>query len=268
VQGDAALLEDETFRTLVLWSLVPAALGVMLLAVAARDVPSQRHVRHVGDMGRPSAPASTGVRDASRLRSTSETSGFGELGSGFRWFLLASVLFELGNSADALIVLRAQERGLSVAGVLWILLAFNVVYAAVAAPAGAVSDRLGRRGTVFVGWMVYCVAYLGFAFAESTWHMAILYLVYGVYHGVVAGAAKALVVGLVPPGLRGTAFGMYAAVVGVVSLPASLLGGILWGGFGAWPGLGPAAPFAFGAVTAAVAAAVLLSSVPERTWAE
>jgi len=252
MQGDASLLEDGTFRTLVLWSLLPAALGVILLATAARDVEVS------GD------PSSRQGRDAAGLRRTpSGRSAFRELGGGFRWFVIASVLFELGNSADALIVLRAQERGLSVMGVLWILLAFNVVYAAVAAPAGAVSDRLGRRGTVFVGWVVYCVAYLGFAFAESTWHITVLYLLYGVYHGVVAGAAKALVVALVPARLRATAFGTYAAVVGVVGLPASLLGGVLWEGFGGYPGLGPAAPFAFGSLTAALAAVVLVVMVPE-----
>ncbi len=240
LQGADTLLAERTFRTLVLWSLVPAVAGVGVFALWVRDV----------GPGRPA-----GQSPRIRLRG---------LGRGFGAFVLASVLFELGNSADAFLVLRAQERGLSVTGVLWVLLAFNVVYALVTTPAGAAADRVSRRGVVAASWTLYAITYLGFALARTGTHVTLLYLLYGVYHGLVAGAAKALVADLVPAELRGMAYGGYAAAIGLVSLPASLLAGLLWEGYGSWSGLGAAAPFLLGAATAAAATALLVVSVPAR----
>lgn len=238
VQGGGALLEQETFRRLVLWSLPPAFLAVALLAIGARDIGER---------------ASEGARPRVRLRG---------LGRPFAWFVTCSVLFQVGNSADAFLVLRAQERGLSVLGILWILVAFNVVYALVATPAGALSDRIGRKAVIATGWALYALCYAGFAVADKTWHVVVLYLVYGAYSGIAAGAAKALVPDLVPSHLRGLAYGGYAAAIGVVTLPASLLAGLLWEGIGSWQGLGPAAPFAFGAGTATLATVLLMVFVP------
>lgn len=238
VQGNDRLLAEETFRTLVLWSLVPAFLGVALLAGLAMDI------------DRPETKS-----DAPKLRLRG-------LGRGFGAFVACSVVFQIGNSADAFLVLRAQERGLSVTQVLSVLLAFNVVYALVAAPAGWLSDRISRRGIVLVSWTIYSVTYLGFGMAETGRHVTALYLVYGIYHGLVAGATKALVADLVPVEMRGMAYGGYAAAIGVVSLPASLLAGLLWEGLGSWSGFGPSAPFVFGSATAAVAATLLWFTLP------
>ena len=120
-QGAGVLLQEATFRKLVLWSLIPAFLGVALLAAGARDIPSSTSTRATPGMG---------VRG---------------LGRGFAAFAACSVLFEIGNSADAFLVLRAQERGVSVVGVLWMLLAFNVVYAVVSTPASSVVGKHVRR---------------------------------------------------------------------------------------------------------------------------
>jgi len=238
VQGGGGLLGAETFRTLVLWSLLPAVLGVGTLALLATDL------RRPG--GHPHRPEL-------RLRG---------LGRSFGAFVVCSVIFELGNSADAFLVLRAQERGLTVVQILWVLLGFNVVYALVATPAGSLADRVSRRSVVIGSWTVYAAAYLGFAFARTGMHVTLLYLLYGVYSGMVAGAAKALVADLVPARLRGTAYGGYAAAIGLVSLPASLLAGVLWEGVGAWAGFGARAPFLLGAATAGLAALLLVLLVP------
>ena len=246
VQGGGALLEAETFRSLVLWSLVPAFLGVGVLAATARDVGNGKRAggdsKSVG-AGRPHL-------------------GLRGLGRGFAAFVVCSVIFEFGNSADAFLVLRAQERGLSVAGILWLLLAFNVVYTLVSTPAGALADRIPRKRVVAAAWGLYALVYLGFAMAESVTHVTVLYLLYGCYHGLAAGAAKALVADLVPATRRGTAYGGYAAAIGLATLPASVLAGVLWEGLFAWEGFGPAAPFVFGAAMAAVAAVLLLVMVP------
>ncbi len=275
VQGGGALLEAETFRSLVLWSLVPAFLGVAVLAMGARDVGiGRRGGRGDGVAGRDGGPSNGAVaegRDAGSEDATADPNGGGAdrprlrlrgLGRGFAAFVVCSVVFELGNSADAFLVLRAQERGLSVAGILWLLLAFNVVYTLVSTPAGSLADRIPRKRVVAGAWGLYALVYLGFAMAESVTHVTVLYLLYGCYHGLAAGAAKALVADLVPATRRGTAYGGYAAAIGLATLPASVLAGVLWEGLFAWEGFGPAAPFVFGAVMAAAAAVMLLVMVP------
>ena len=255
VQGGGAFLEAETFRNLVLWSLLPAFLGVAVLAVGARDVGAKGGGRGNGGRGREGDPGSGAGTSRPRLRLRG-------LGRGFAAFVACSVIFELGNSADAFLVLRAQERGFSVAGILWLLLAFNVVYTLVSTPAGSLADRIPRKRVVAAAWGLYALIYLGFALADTTTHVTVLYLMYGCYHGLVAGAAKALVADLVPAAQRGTAYGGHAAAIGLATLPASLLAGVLWEGLFGWQGFGPAAPFVFGAAMAAVAAVLLLVLVP------
>jgi len=239
-QGNDALLEGSTFRTLVLWSMVPAFLAVLILAAGARDV-----------------PVTDGTGQGPRIT-------FRALGPGFAAFVVASAVFQLGNSSDAFLILRAQERGLGIMDLMWMLVAFNVVYAVVSAPAGSLADRLPRKWVVLMGWAVYAAVYLGFALARNGTQVVLLFSLYGVYQGMVAGASKALVADLVPPELRGTAYGTYNAVIGLMSLPASLLAGLLWQGIGPWSGFGAPAPFVVGAALSGVAAVLLLTTVPGR----
>jgi MFS family permease len=235
-------LERGTFQTIVLISIVPAAIAVLVLAFGAHDVPI------------------AGQRSAPRL----SLSGFDRR---FRWFLIAVVVFTLGNSADAFLILRAQDRGLSVAGVLGMLLTFNVVYAALSGPAGALSDRIGRRKLILVGWTAYGLLYLGFAAVGEAWQMWVLYAFYGLYYGATEGTAKALVADLVTPDQRGTAYGVYNAAVGIMALPASILAGVLWQGAFGWGGLGASAPFLFGAIMALCAVAIFLTTQTRRAAA-
>jgi len=225
-QSAAVDLGLRAFQIVVLASLVPAALAVLSLAIGARDVPvSTRRQR----------PAIT----------------FRGLGKPFLVFLLIVGLFDLGNSSDAFLVLRAQERGLSVIGILGMLASFNLVYALVSTPAGSLSDRVGRRRVIIGGWLAYAAIYLGFALTRSGWQVWMLYALYGVYYGLAYGTTKAMVADLVPAELRGTAYGTYNAAMGLLDLPASLIAGLLWQSFGA------PAPFLFGAALALVAAILL-----------
>lgn len=231
-QSGALALDARTFRTIVVISLVPAVAAVVVLAVLTRDVAvsSRRALPRFGLRG---------------------------LGRPFLTFLLIVGLFDLGNSSDAFLVLRAQERGLSVVGVLAMLLAFNLVYALVSTPAGSLSDRIGRRRLLIGGWLAYAAIYLGFGLATAGWQVWLLYVVYGVYYGLAYGTAKAFVADLVPAALRGTAYGTYNALLGLIDLPASLIAGILWQGVGGWSGFGPSAPFLFGALLALIAAVAM-----------
>lgn len=232
IQGGSLKISTSAFHTLVVLSIVPAVLAVLVLAFGAREVPIA----------------------GTRPRPNFSLAGFDVR---FKAFLVTVVLFTLGNSSDAFLVLRGQERGLSVAGILLMMLSFNLVYTLLAGPAGALSDRIGRRRLIVAGWLLYGLIYLGLAAAQTAWQVWALVVVYGAYYGMVEGTAKALVADLVPVERRGTAYGVYNAAVGLTALPASLIAGILWQGVGSWNGFGPGAPFLFGA-TMAVLAVVLL----------
>jgi MFS family permease len=233
-QGGALTLTRPTFQTVVLLSVIPAVLAVIVLAVGARDV-----------------AALSGERKAAPRLSLA---GFDVR---FKGFLFIIVLFTLGNSSDAFLILRAKERGLSVLAVIGMLIAFNLVYTAVSGPAGALSDRIGRRHLIVGGWLAYGVIYLGFALAGAGWHVVALFVLYGAYYGMTEGVAKAMVADLVQPDQRGTAYGVFNAAIGLTAFPASLIAGLLWQGVGEWPGWGPRAPFLFGAVLALAAVALL-----------
>jgi MFS family permease len=226
-QSAAVELGRRTFQVVVLVSLIPAVLAVLSLALGARDVPVT---------GRRERPAIT----------------FRGLGKPFLVFMLIVGLFDLGNSSDAFLVLRAQERGLSVVSILAMLATFNLVYALVSTPAGSLSDRVGRRKVIVGGWLAYAALYLGFGLAGTGWQVWVLYALYGVYYGLAYGTAKALVADLVPAELRGTAYGTYNATLGLIDFPASLIAGLLW------QGIGPAAPFFFGAAMALVASLLMM----------
>ena len=148
-------------------------------------------------------------------------------------YLGVLMLFTLGNSTDALLILRANDLGVSAAlvPILWAVL--HVVKSASSTPGGILSDRLGRRPLIIGGWLIYAVVYLGFAFASQTWHAWALFIVYGLYFGMTEGVEKALVADLVPARVRGAAFGWYNLTIGLAALPASLLFGGLWQRYGA-----------------------------------
>lgn len=236
-QAGSVTLERATFQRVVLLSLIPAVMAVLVLALGAYDVP-------VGERG--SAPRLS-------LR------GFDHR---FQRFLIVVTLFTLGNSADAFLILRAQERGLSVLGVLGMLATFNLVYALVSGPAGALSDRVGRRRLIVGGWLVYGLLYLGFAVVGKGWQIWTLFALYGIYYGAVEGTAKAYVADVVTKDQRGTAYGAYNAAVGIAAFPASLIAGVLWQGVGGWQGFGPSAPFIFGAALALLAVGLFVIWVP------
>jgi MFS family permease len=237
MQSADATLHESTFRTLVLVSLVPAVLAVLSLALGARDV------------------AVTKQRPAPKF-------AFRSLGKPFMIFIFIVGLFTLGNSADAFLVLRAQERGLTVLGVLGMLITFNLVYTLISTPAGSLSDRIGRRKLIIGGWLAYAAIYLGFGLAQTGWQIWALYALYGVYYGMAYGTATAMVADLVPDTVRGTAYGTYNAMLGFLAFPASLIAGVLWQGAGGWPGFGPSAPFLFGGALALIAAVLMAAWKP------
>jgi MFS family permease len=246
-QRGAAELSRETFQTVVLISIIPAVLAVITLAVGAQEI---KPGMGIGSEQR-SEPFEEKKEEKTRdgLMSTNRL---------FRNYILIMALFTLGNSSDAFLILRAQTTGLSVVNILAMMMVFSLIYTIISIPAGALSDKVGRKRILMVGWALYVVVYLGFAKASDGWHAWALMALYGVYYGLTEGAARAFVADLVPSHKRGTAYGILHAVIGLVALPASIIAGVLWQGIGTWSGFGPGAPFLFGAGAAFLASVALI----------
>ena len=166
--------------------------------------------------------------------------------------LLAAIgLFTLGNSTDALLVLRAQTVGVPTVQLplLWALL--HVVRALSSWPAGRAADRIGRRASLISGWFWYAICYAGFALASAGWQMWALFAAYGLVAALTEGSERALIAAAVGPESRGRALGVYNLVSGVGLLAASILAGEVW------DHVSPQAALLLGAALAFVAAAVL-----------
>jgi MFS family permease len=236
LQGGALVLSLKTYQWLVAIGVVPAVLAVVVLLFFVRE--------------RRASAGNTGSR-ASLKR-------IGGFDSRFKLFLAIMAVFTLGNSSDFFVILRAQNMGSSVLSVVLMLVVFNLTYTVTALPAGVLSDRLGRRWVITLGWFIYALVYLGFAMASELWQVWLLFAAYGVYYGVVEGAARAFVADLVPEEKRGTAYGLYHGVVGLALLPASLIAGWLWQAYS------PAAPFFFGAGLAFLAMLGIMGLIREQ----
>ncbi|QEY35068.1 MFS transporter [Caproiciproducens galactitolivorans] len=180
----------------------------------------------------------------------------------FLYFLIIMLIFTLGNSSDSYLILRAQNVGVSVIAIPVVYALFNLFYALLSTPAGALSDKIGRVKVMQAGWLIYAIAYVGFALANQAWQIWIIYIFYGFYYATTEGIAKALVAHIVPDNQRGTAYGFFNASLGLMSLPANLIAGFLW------DKVAPAATFYFGAACAIISLILLSFSKLERCAAD
>jgi len=237
-KGTLELIQG-TYQWLVLIGIIPAVLALFMFFF----------IREARRGTSPQSQSECLIKDSKGTKAG--------LDNRFKLFLGIMFVFTLGNSSDVFLILRAQNLGNSVLYILLMLILFNVVYAAVSTPAGILSDKLGRRRIIVLGWLAYVLTYLGFAVASTSWHIWLLFALYGVYYGLAEGVARAFVADLVPEDRCGTAYGLFHGVVGITLLPASVIAGWLW------QTISPAAPFYFGAGLAFLAMVGLLALVRE-----
>ncbi|MFC1970421.1 MFS transporter [Chloroflexota bacterium] len=174
VQGGGLELGLKTYQWLVLVGIIPAVLAVLVLLDFVRE------------------KKRTPVCVASQ-RELAKGKGAAGFDTHFKLFLVIMAVFTLGNSSDFFVVLRAQNLDSPDLYITLMLVLFNITYAAFSVPAGILSDRLGRRRVIVMGWVVYAVVYLGFAVASSLWQVWLLFACYGIYYGIVEGVVRAFV---------------------------------------------------------------------------
>ena len=227
--------DEQALRNVFWLSAVPALVAMIVLIIVVRDVPKHEETK----------------KDAGSIDQMA-----GGLTKRFWAYLVVVLLFTLGNSTDAFLLLRANQLGvpIAMAPILWALL--NFVKSATGTYGGGLSDRVGRKPLIVGGWIFYSAVYFAFGWATAAWHAWILFAVYGIFYGATEGTEKALVADIVPTQRRGSAFGWYNLAIGLGALPASLIFGRIWDTAGA-----PTA-FAFGASLALIAAILMAFVAP------
>lgn len=201
------LIPGVTVRAVFLLAAIPAAVVVFVL---------------VGFVGEPEEV------EKKKGEGNISLSHWTELPPNFKRMLLALLIFTLGDTTDAFVLLRLAGAGIPPAwiSVLWSL--HHVVKMVSNFWGGHISDRIGRKKPVLWGWAYYAGIYLAFGYLNSTPALIATFLAYGVYFGLTEATERAWVSDLVPKRLRGTAFGYYHLTIGLAALPGSLLFGVMW----------------------------------------
>ena len=238
----------DRYRLLFTLTAIPGAIAVAMLFLVREDDGST--------VGR-AASRSTPGNEASRSPPGPSASGDSDVEAvplPVRLYAVLAVilLFSLGNSADAFLLLRLSDALGAATYVPLLWAAHHVVKAGLSTWGGGLSDRVGRKQVIVAGWSIYAVVYLGFAWSTTATAFVAWFLIYGVYFALTEGAEKALVADLTPLTRHGSAFGLYNAALGAGALVASVMFGYIYDHFGA-----PRA-FTVGAMLAGVAAVALL----------
>jgi MFS family permease len=220
----------DALRPLFLLTIIPGVVLMGLLLFALHETPT------VG-----------GVKEPPRLT-------LAPFGRNFRVYLIALVLFTLGNSSDAFLLVRAGELGVPTALLPMLWCVFHVVKSAGNLLAGRAVDRFGPKGLILAGWLLYAAVYLAFGVANAAWQIWALFLAYAVFYALTEPSEKTLVAAIAGAKHKGVAFGWYNFAIGIAALPSSLLFGWIYERFGSL------AAFGWGAGLA-LAAAALLSTV-------
>lgn len=177
---------------------------------------------------------------------------FKQLPRRFYFFLFIVSVFTLGNSADALLLVKTAETGINKSYVPFVYMIFNTVSVFLAIPIGKISDKIGREKLLILGFLVYSLVYFLFGRFNSLNIFVLLFILYGLYSALTDSSQKALISDIVSKDLKGTGYGLYHAILGITLLPASLIAGFLY------DKVNSNAPFYFGSIMALIATALMI----------
>jgi MFS family permease len=220
-------------RAIFYWALIPGLLAFFMVLLV-----KERH----------SAVAAKSKIDIS-LR---------QFPKGYWRYLMVTALFGLGNSSTSFLILRTHDIGVALEMTILIYAAFNLVAALVSYPAGSLSDKWGRRNILFASFIIFFIAYLGFALTKNIILIAGLFVFYGAFQGIFRAVGKALASDLVPEHLRASGIGWYSTTVGLLQLAAGIVAGLLW------DRVGHMAVFYFSAICAVMGSIGLLLLIPGK----
>ena len=222
-----------SLRAIFLLALIPGSMAaLMVLPVRERAAPSPAKARL--DLGLRRFPRS------------------------YWRFLAATAIFGFGNSSNAFLILRTRDLGASLPMTIFVYALFNLVAALASFPAGALSDKLGRKGVLLMSFLLFLGVYAGFGFATDVVLIGVLFVLYGIHQGIFRSVGKAFAADFVPSELRASGIGWYTATIGLTGLVASIVGGQLW------TRISPSATFVFGAASALLGSVALALFVPEK----
>jgi MFS family permease len=245
----ALYLLDGKYRLIFLIAFIPALISVILLVLFVSEKKGTK-------------------KDGLQFK-------YSDFSRDFKVFIFITLVFSIGNSSNAFLILRARDifemsGGIpsiitSVFGtmavtaiVILTYVVFNITYSLASMPAGILSDKIGRRNVMVGGFLIFSCVYFGFARANEGYLVWILFAIYGFYMAMTEGVSKAYVVDLVSPDKRGTAIGLYYTATGLFALASSVIAGLLW------DSVGPGAPFLFGSFAALTAAVMMVVLLPVR----
>jgi MFS family permease len=225
------------YRTLFFLTIIP---GIIVILFILRVPEPRRTLRGLGGRSHTHTPAAPGQ-------------SLWSLGAPFFRAMFVILLFSLGNASDAFLLLRLSDLGVATVWIPLLWSALHVVKVLSSLAGGALSDRFGRRGLIALGWLWYACIYAGFGMVDSRGSLIAVFLSYGLYFGLTEGNEKAWVADMAPTHARGTAFGVYNAALGIGTLAASLIFGMIW------TRISPHAAFLTGAALAVVASFLLFT---------
>lgn len=149
------------------------------------------------------------------------------LSPGFKRYLVTSGIFSLAYFSFGFLLLRAYAVGFAVKDIVLLYALFNIACVAAAPLMGRFSDRWGRARIILLGYLIYFLMSLGFAFASAKWQVIVLFVVYGIFYSIDEAQSKAFIADLELE-RRASAIGVYNLLTGLLYLPASLAAGALW----------------------------------------
>ncbi len=222
------------YRKVFLISVIPGLLGVMAIVFFVKEAKKSKA----------KLPKRISLKDFSNK---------------YYVFIGIAFIFTLGNSTDALLLIKANDIGIQEVFIPIVYLIFNSVSVIFAIPAGILSDKIGREKLIILGYLLYSIIYFGFGFTNNKAIVILLFALYGLYSAATDGVQKALVSDLIDKDKSGTGLGIYNSIIGITLLPASVIAGVLY------DKVNYSAPFYFGSVMALISAILMFVFYKRRS---